>query len=45
VNNALDVKENDEHALDLALHFQLGGLLLRIMVITVNPALITSDNP
>jgi hypothetical protein len=39
VNNLLDVKENDEHA------FPLGGLLLCLRAITINPALITSDNP
>jgi hypothetical protein len=27
VNNPLDGKENDKHALDFALHFPLGGLL------------------
>jgi hypothetical protein len=57
VNNPLDVKENGEYALDFALHlcrlfwslrvlaFQMGGLVLCLRVITVNPALITSDNP
>jgi hypothetical protein len=45
VNNPFNVKENDEHALDFALHFPLGGLLLCLMVITVNPALVTSDDP
>jgi hypothetical protein len=57
VNNPLDVKENDEHALDFPLHlsrpfqsrqiwaFPLRGLLLCLRVIAVNPALITSDNP
>jgi hypothetical protein len=49
VKNPLDVKENDEHALDFALHlprfflslriftFPLEGLLLCLEVITVNP--------
>jgi hypothetical protein len=41
VNNPLDAKENDEHAL----HFPLGGMLLCLRAITVNPALVTSDNP
>jgi hypothetical protein len=44
-NNTLDDKENDEHTLDFTLHFPKGGLLLCLMVITVNPPLITSDNP
>jgi hypothetical protein len=26
VNNPLDIKEDDEHALGFALHFPLGGL-------------------
>jgi hypothetical protein len=51
-NNLFDVKENDEHVLDFALHeshwrvwtFPLGRLLLSLRVITINPALITSDN-
>jgi hypothetical protein len=41
LKNTLDVKENDEHALDFALPFSLGG---SVRVITVNPALDTSDN-
>jgi hypothetical protein len=57
LNNPIDVKENDEHALYFALHlsrlfrsrwvctFQLGGLLLCLRAITVSPALVTSDNP
>jgi hypothetical protein len=45
VNNLLDAKENDEHALDFAFHFPLRGLLLCLRVITINPALITGDNP
>jgi hypothetical protein len=45
VNNPLDVKENDKHSLDFALHFPLGGLLLCLIVITIDLALITSDNP
>jgi hypothetical protein len=56
MNNPLEVKENDEHSLDFALHlphlsqsrwigtFLLGGLLFCLRVITVNAALITSDN-
>jgi hypothetical protein len=44
MNNPLDVKENDEHALDFALQFRLGRLLLRLGVIIVNPTLITRDN-
>jgi hypothetical protein len=48
VNNPLDVKENDEHALDFAHHlsclfwsrwiwtFPLGGLLLSLRVVTVH---------
>jgi hypothetical protein len=27
MNNPLDVKENDEHALDFALHFPLGRIV------------------
>jgi hypothetical protein len=45
VNNPVDVKENCEYALDFALNFPLGGLLLCLMVITVNQALVCSDNP
>jgi hypothetical protein len=45
VNNPLHVKENDEHALDFALHFPFGGLLPCLRVITLNPALVTSNNP
>jgi hypothetical protein len=45
MNGLLDVKENGEHAPDLALHFPLGELLLRLRVIALNPALVTSDNP
>jgi hypothetical protein len=45
VNNPLDAEANDEHALQFALHLQLGGLLLCLRVITVNLGLITSDNP
>jgi hypothetical protein len=56
VNNPFNVKENDEHTLDFAFHlsclfqsrwvwtFQLGGLLFCLRVITINPALVTSDN-
>jgi hypothetical protein len=43
VNSPLNVKENYEYALDFALHFPLGGLLLCLVVI--NPALVSSDNP
>jgi hypothetical protein len=32
MNNPLEVKENDEHALDFAPHFPLGGLLLYLRV-------------
>jgi hypothetical protein len=39
------VKENYEHALDFALQFPFGGKLLCHRVITINPAIITSDNP
>jgi hypothetical protein len=45
VNNQLDVKENNEHALELALHFPFGGLLLSLRHITLNPTLIASVNP
>jgi hypothetical protein len=45
VNHPLGVKENDEDTLDFALHFPLAGLLLCLRVITVNPALVTSDSP
>jgi hypothetical protein len=45
VNNPLDVKENDEHAHEFALHLLLGGLLLCLMVRMANLALVTSDNP
>jgi hypothetical protein len=45
MNNHFDGKENYEHALDFALHFPLGGLLLCLRVISINPALATSDNP
>jgi hypothetical protein len=44
VNNPLDGKENYEHALNCALHFPLGRVLLFLRAITVNSALITSDN-
>jgi hypothetical protein len=48
MNNPLDGKENDEHVLDFAL--RLFGLfhyedLCFVSVITINPALITHDNP
>jgi len=57
MHNPLDVKESDDHDLDIAFHlsglfwpwwrgaFPLGGLSLCLRVITVNPALITSDDP
>ena len=57
VNNPLDIKEGDDHALEIAFHlsglfwpwwrgaFPLGGLLLCLRVVIVNPALITSDDP
>jgi len=57
VHDPLDVKESDDHALEIAFHlaglfwpwwcgaFPLGGLSLCLRVVTVNPALITSDNP
>jgi hypothetical protein len=48
VNNPLDIKENDEHALDFGLgEFGLFHLedCCFISVITVNPSLVTSDNP
>jgi hypothetical protein len=57
VNNPLDVKEDDEHAPDVALHlsrllrsrqictFPLGGFLLCLRIITINLVLITGDNP
>jgi hypothetical protein len=35
----------DEYAHEFALHFPFGGLLLCLRVITMNPALVTSDNP
>jgi hypothetical protein len=44
MSNPLDVRENDEHALDFALKFPLEGWLLCLSVITVIPVLITSDN-
>jgi hypothetical protein len=33
------------HAFDFAICFPLGGLLHCLRVITVNPALVTNDNP
>jgi hypothetical protein len=45
VNNPLNIKALEEHAPDFALNFPLGGLLLCLRVITINPALVTSDNP
>ena len=57
VQNPLYVKESDDHALEIAFHlsglfwpwwrgaFPLGGLSLCLRVVTVNPALITSDDP
>jgi hypothetical protein len=45
VNKLLDAEENYEHALDFTLYFPLGGLLLCLRAITVNPALFTSDDP
>jgi len=57
VQNPLDVKESDDHALEIAFHlyglfwpwwrgaFPLGGLSLCLRVVTVNPALIISDDP
>jgi hypothetical protein len=45
VNNPLDVQENDEHVYEFALYFQLGRLLPCLRVITVNPALVISDDP
>jgi hypothetical protein len=44
MNKSFDVKEN-EHALDFALRFPFGRLLLCLRVIIIIPALITSDNP
>jgi hypothetical protein len=56
VNNLPVVKYSDEHALYFGLHlsllfrspriwtFPLGGSLLCVRIITVNPALVTSDN-
>jgi hypothetical protein len=55
VNNPLDVKENDEHALEFVLHLsRFFGLsenghfhweeFCIVSVITVHPALVTSDN-
>jgi hypothetical protein len=43
-NGLLDVKENGEHASNFSIHFPLVELLLRRRVITLNPALFTSDN-
>jgi hypothetical protein len=43
-NNKLDVKENYKHDFDFALDFPLGGMLLCLRTITVNPALVISDN-
>jgi hypothetical protein len=45
VNDPLDAKENGEHAPDFAFQFPFGELLFRLRVLTVNPALIISDNP
>jgi hypothetical protein len=57
VNNPLDGIENDDHPLDFVRQlphyflswsvkmFLLGGLLLSFKLITVNPAVINSDNP
>jgi hypothetical protein len=36
---------NDEYAFDFAVHFPFRGLLLCLMVMTVNPVIITSENP
>jgi len=56
VHNPLDVKESDDHALEISFHlsslfwpwrrgtFPLGGLSLCLRVVTVNQALITSDD-
>jgi hypothetical protein len=43
VNNFLNVKENDKHALDFALHFPQGGLLLCPRVMIVNSALVATE--
>jgi hypothetical protein len=53
VNNPLDAKANDEHALDFVFTCDrssvslspLGELLLLLWVITVHPALVANDNP
>ena len=57
VHNPLDVKESDDHAVEIAFHLSglfwpwwigalpLGGLLLCLRVVTANPALINSDDP
>ena len=57
MHSPLDVKESDDHALEIAFHlsglfwpwrrgaFPLGGLSLCLRVVTINPALITSDDP
>jgi hypothetical protein len=51
VKNLFLCQTNDKHALDLARHFRclilsfsIGGLLFCLMVITVNPVVVTSDN-
>jgi hypothetical protein len=45
VNNPLNVKENDKHALHFPLYSPLQGLLPCFRITTVNPALVTSDIP
>ena len=57
MHNSLDVKESYDHALEIAFHpsglfgpwwrgaFPLGGLSLCLRIITVYPALITSNDP
>jgi hypothetical protein len=45
VNIPLDIKENDEHALNFAPYFPLEELFPCLKVMTIIPALVTSDNP
>jgi hypothetical protein len=57
MHNPLDVKESDDHILEIAIHlsglffffffkaFTLGKYPLSLTVITVNSALIASDDP
>jgi hypothetical protein len=44
VNNSFDARDNYEHALDFAIYFLLGRLLVCLMVKTVNSTLVISHN-